>query len=199
MSDQPSVVVMAGPNGAGKSTTAPLVLRDEFGIVTYVNADVIATGLSAFAPEKAAMEAGRLMLSRLRELAAERASFSFETTLATRSYAPWLKELISTGYRFHLVYVWLASPELALDRVAGRVRSGGHHVPEVDVRRRYQRGLVNFAELYRPLANTWAVVDNTFPSGPILLATGGRERKLEVRAPIRWRLFEEALDASRDR
>ena len=99
----PQIIIIAGPNGAGKSTLAPLLLRDKLKLTEYVNADTIALGLSAFAPEKAAIEAGRVMLKRLHDLAAQRKSFAFETTLATRSYAKWLKRLIEQGYDVHLI------------------------------------------------------------------------------------------------
>jgi predicted ABC-type ATPase len=109
----PQVIIIAGPNGAGKSTLAPFLLRDRLGLPEYVNADTIAQGLSAFQPERVAIEAGRVMLKRLRDLARQQASFAFETTLATRSYAPWLKELCGPGYRVQLLFIWLRSPGLA--------------------------------------------------------------------------------------
>lgn len=121
----PQIIIIAGPNGAGKSTLAPLLLRDKLKLNEYVNADTIALGLSAFAPESAAIEAGRVMLKRLRDLAAQRKSFAFETTLATRSYAKSLKGLIETGYDVHLIYLWLRDPEIAIARVQERVRAGG--------------------------------------------------------------------------
>ncbi len=155
----PDVIVISGPNGAGKSTLAPHLLRDAFGIVEFVNADTIAHGLSAFAPEKAAFDAGRIMLKRLNELASKRKDFAFETTLASRFYARWLQNLKSEGYNVHLVYLWLSTPELAVERVKERVRLGGHDVPEVTIRRRYQRGLRNFFNLYRPIANSWQMFD----------------------------------------
>ena len=140
----PKLIIIAGPNGAGKSTLAPLLLRDKLKLTEYVNADTIALGLSAFAPENAAMEAGRVMLNRLHDLAAQRKSFAFETTLATRSYAKWLKALMEQGYDVHLIYLWLRSPEIAIARVQERVRAGGHDVPEATIRRRYKRGVENF-------------------------------------------------------
>src|SRR5690349_19065775 len=103
----PNVVVIAGPNGAGKSTLAPALLRDTLNIPEYVNADTIAEGLSAFAPEDASFEAGRVMLERLRGLANKKEDFAFETTLATRFYAGWLRELQSVGYRTSLIFLWL--------------------------------------------------------------------------------------------
>ena len=107
----PNVVVIAGPNGAGKSTVAPALLHAHLGIGEFVNADVIARGLSAFDPERAALQAGRVMLARLRELADQRADFAFETTLASRTFAPWIASLQSTGYSFQLLYVAATTPD----------------------------------------------------------------------------------------
>jgi len=121
---QPAVVILGGPNGAGKTTCAAALLPVDLNIRQFVNADTIAAGLSAFAPETAAVAAGRVMLHRLTELARERQSFAFETMLASRSFAPLLRRLKEDGYRVHLVYVWLRSPELAVQRVAARVSQG---------------------------------------------------------------------------
>ncbi len=152
----PDVIVIAGPNGAGKSTLAPALLRDTLNIPEYVNADTIAEGLSAFAPEDASFDAGRVMLGRLHDLAEEGKSFAFETTLASRFYARWLSDLKETsGYRVSLVFLWLRDVELAIARVAARVRLGGHSVPEEIIRRRFERGRNNFFELYQPVANAW--------------------------------------------
>jgi predicted ABC-type ATPase len=128
-SHRPSVVILAGPNGAGKSTVAPALLHGALAVNEFVNADVIASGLSAFDPESAAIAAGRVMLSRIRELASQRVNFAFETTLASRSFAPWLRQLATSGYAVHLVYLWLPSADFAVERVAERVRAGGHNVP----------------------------------------------------------------------
>lgn len=158
----PDVIVIAGPNGAGKSTLAPALLRDTLNIPEYVNADTIAEGLSAFAPEDASFDAGRVMLGRLRELAAVGKSFSFETTLATRFYNKWLKELqAKKGYRVSLIFLWLESPELAIERVKERVRAGGHNIHEETIRRRFHRGLRNLFELYIPVVNAWSVRDTS--------------------------------------
>src|SRR5262245_57181479 len=124
----PRVVVLAGPNGAGKTTASRTLLADTLGLLTFVNADVIAQGLAGFDPASAAVEASRIMLERLYTLAAQGADFAFETTLAARSLAGWLQTLKGTGYTVDLVYFWLASPELAVARVAQRVSQGGHHV-----------------------------------------------------------------------
>ena len=143
-SSPPLVVVIGGPNGAGKSTTAPELLRAALHVQEFVNADSIALGLSGLRPETAAFAAGRVMLSRLKYLARQRADFAFETTLASRSFAPWLDTLRASGYRAHLVFLSLPSVELALLRVAERVRLGGHDVPPEVVRRRFQAGIRNF-------------------------------------------------------
>lgn len=173
MSGLPSqIIIIAGPNGAGKSTLAPLLLRDKLKLTEYVNADTIALGLSAFAPENAAMEAGRVMLRRLRDLAAQRKSFAFETTLATWSYAKWLKALVEQGYDVHLIYLWLRSPEIAIARVQERVRAGGHDVPEATIRRRYNRGVENFFGLYQEIVSTWTVFDHSTLNQAIMIGTG---------------------------
>ena len=183
----PSVVVLAGPNGAGKSTSASAILKDALGVDEFVNADVIARGLSGFEPERAAMAAGRIMLARLRDLAGHRRSFAFETTLASRSFAPWLTNLIGTGYQFHLVFLWLPSPDMAVARVAARVREGGHDVPEATIRRRYQAGLRNFFGLYQPMATTWELWDNSREQGLIPIASGQSRATLHVSDQETWR------------
>lgn len=155
----PNVIVISGANGAGKSTLAPYLLRDTFGILEYVNADTIAEGLSAFAPETAAFDAGKTMLKRLDELAEKSKNFAFETTLASRSYAKRIADLKSANYRFHLFYLWLNNENLAIERVRERVKIGGHNIPEKVIRRRYKRGLVNLFDLYLPLANSWQIYD----------------------------------------
>ena len=160
---QPAVVILAGPNGAGKSTAAPALLQGTLAVTEFVNADVIASGLSAFDVEGVAIAAGRVMLARLRELARRRVSFAFETTLASRSFAPWLVGLMSSGYAIHLQFLWLPSAEFAIERVAERVSSYGHHVPADTIRRRYRSGLRNFFGLYEPLASTWAMYDASRP------------------------------------
>src|SRR6267378_4217309 len=124
----PQIVIIAGPNGVGKSALAPVLLRDTFSLLEFVNADTISAGLSAFNAEAVALDAGRVMLTRLRELASHKQSFAFESTLATRSYAPWISRLAKEGYEFHLLFLWLNTVELAIQRVVERVRSGGHSV-----------------------------------------------------------------------
>ncbi len=166
----PSIVVIAGPNGAGKSTAALVLLKETFATPEFVNADVIAQGLSGFAPENSALEAGRIMLRRLKQLARERQTFAFETTLASRSFAPWIKREKQRGYRFILTFLWLSSADLAVQRVKERVRLGGHNVPEDVISRRYAAGLKNFFELYEPLADGFMIYDNSAYARPKLVA-----------------------------
>ena len=183
---KPQVVIIAGPNGAGKSTLAPIILRDTFGLLEFVNADTISAGLSAFNAEAVALDAGRVMLTRLRELAAHKQSFAFESTLATRSYAPWISRLAQEGYEFHLLFLWLNNVELAIQRVAERVRNGGHSVSDDIIRRRYHRGLENLTRLYIPLADSWVVYDNSGAGSPLLIANGEKGRPSTVVWPDVW-------------
>ena len=157
----PHVIVISGPNGAGKSTAAPTLLDEALQVSNFVNADTIAQGLSAFAPETAAIQAGRTMLTRIRYLASQRENFAFETTLASRTFAPWLAKLKAEGYLFHLIFLLLDNADLAVSRVEERVRMGGHFVPEETVRRRYVSGLKNFFILYKKLADSWQMYDNS--------------------------------------
>jgi len=183
----PQVAVLGGINGAGKTSSADPILRIGMRMPVFVNADTIARGLNAFDPESQAIRAGRVMLEHLRNLAADRRSFAFETTLAARTYASWLDELRRAGYAVHLFYYWLESADLAIRRVAGRVLSGGHHVPDDTVRRRYSRSVRNFLQLYRPIVTTWQVYDNS-NGRPRLMAfnNGHFDTILE---PDRWELF----------
>ncbi len=182
----PSVVVIAGPNGAGKSTAAPRMLHQHAGIDDFVNADAIAAGLSAFRPEGVAMEAGRIILARLRELAKARRSFAFETTLGSRTFAPWIAGLIADGYHFHLVFLWLPSADMAVERVARRVQLGGHAVPPDDIRRRYERGLNNLFELYMPIAHQWHIFNSSVGGDPSLIAAGGGNCPDRIADPQVW-------------
>ncbi len=154
------MIVFAGPNGAGKTTHAEHILR-ALGINTFVNADFIAKGLSGRQVETVAFEAGRIMLRRLRQLADEGQDFGFESTLASRSFAPFLAGLRAQGYRVSIYYFWLRSAGLAVKRVRMRVRLGGHDVPVEVIRRRFARSAANLFDLYLALAEEWTVFDNS--------------------------------------
>ena len=185
----PNVVILAGPNGAGKSTAAPRVVADLLAVGAFVNADTIARGLSAFDSESVAFQAGRIMLERLKELAAQRANFAFETTLASRTFAPFLRQLRASGYQVELVYVWLPSADMCVQRVRSRFRSGGHFVEEEIVRRRYERSLKNFFGLYQRLADDWQVYENANGREAHRVAEGRFAQTDIVHDPEMWALM----------
>jgi predicted ABC-type ATPase len=166
----PRCIIIAGPNGSGKTTFAREFLLREVGVIHFVNADLIASELSPLRPELAARQAGRLVLRELTRLANARKNFAFESTLSGRTYLRLLKKWKSAGYRIEIVFLSLPSVHLALQRIAGRVRQGGHDVPKSDVMRRFDRSWRNFHALYRPLADGWALYDNS-GSAPQLLET----------------------------
>jgi predicted ABC-type ATPase len=184
----PRVVVLAGINGAGKTTASREILERVLKIPTFVNADAIARGLNGLNPEGEAIRAGRIMLDQLRELATGRADFAFETTLSARTYAGWLESLRAIGYVVYLYYYWLDSPELAISRVAARVKSGGHFIPDATIRQRYARSVRNFFDLYRPIADYWEVYDNS-QGQRRLLAVGSREDEILTDSDSDWEVF----------
>jgi len=187
----PHIVIIAGANGSGKSTAAPILLQNAVHIDNFVNADVIAQGLSAYHPEKVAIQAGRVMLGRIHSLALENVTFAFETTLATLTFAPWIKRLKSNGYQFHLIYLWLKSEELAISRVQERIKMGGHAVPEPVIRRRYRAGLKNFFNLYRPIADSWRLYDNSNINELSLIAAEIHDNTLTVENKTVWQQLSE--------
>jgi predicted ABC-type ATPase len=157
----PKLYVIAGPNGSGKTTFVFRFLPYYADCSNFVNADLIASGLSPFSPEVAAIKAGKLMLDEIDAFRKQRADFAFETTLAGRTYVALLKEMRENGYEVYIYYLWLHSVDLALERVANRVAVGGHDVPPETVRRRFQRGLHNLFCLYRDLVDSWLLFDNS--------------------------------------
>ena len=181
---QPTVVVIAGPNGADKSTAAPYLLKQALGILEFVNADQIAAGLSAYSPETVAFEAGRIMLQRLRTLAAAEVSFAFESTLSSRTFALFLARCKARGYKVHIFYVALPSAELAIQRVALRVKLGGHNIPPEDITRRFQRSLHNLFTLYLPIADHWSVLNNA--SGTLTSIAHGTARRTYIEDTDKW-------------
>nr|CAX84138.1 conserved uncharacterized protein [uncultured bacterium] len=171
MTATPEVLILAGPNGAGKTTFATEFLPNEARCRRFVNADLIAAGLNPFDPETAAVQAGRLMLEQLRDLALRRTSFAFETTLSGRGYALRIPEWQSCGFHVKLYFLGLPDADFAIHRVRQRAQLGGHDIPEGTIRRRFTKGLENFRTLYRPLVNKWALYDNSGPT-PLLLDEG---------------------------
>jgi predicted ABC-type ATPase len=186
----PEIVIIGGPNGAGKTTTSRRILP-VFDIRAFVNADEIARGLSPYDPEHSALAAGRLMLERMRELVRSRQSFAFETTCAGRAYLPMLQRCEADGWRVTLVYLWLPSPRDAVERVAKRVRLGGHGIPSDVVVRRYWAGLSNMRLLYLPLAEVAAIHDNSDGQG-MLIAERPANSPFVVYDADRWAKIEKA-------
>jgi predicted ABC-type ATPase len=165
------IVIIAGPNGAGKTTFAHEFLLREAGCPEFINADLIARGVSPFAPEKAALQAGKIMLALIARKAGRGESFAFETTLSGLNYTKHIPRWRKAGYDVKLVFLSLSSADLAVSRIKARVAQGGHDVPELVVRRRFEAGLRNFYEVYRELVTDWALYDNSMES-PKLLMTG---------------------------
>jgi len=156
----PKIVVIAGPNGAGKTTFARAFLPEEARCPRFINADLIAAGLSPFAPETAAIKAGRLMLDEIDACVRRKDSFAFETTLSGIGYLRRIQGWRRSGYHVSLFFLSLPSVELAIARVAERVRQGGHDIPEQVIRRRFITGLRNFDLHYRQMVDMWALYDN---------------------------------------
>jgi len=165
---RPVCIIIAGPNGAGKTTFAREFLPNDAGIVHFVNADLIASGLSPLRPESANLAAGRLFLHELDRLAKMRVSFAFESTLSGFTYVKRLKRWKSTGYRVEIIFLRLPSVRLALRRISVRVKQGGHNVPRTDVIRRFARSWKNFQNIYRLLADEWTVYDNSHDKPRVL-------------------------------
>ena len=165
------IVVIAGPNGAGKTTFAEQFLLGEADCAEFINADLIARGLSPFAPETAAFQAGRIMLNRIRACVQNGNSLAFETTLSGTSYAGLIPRWRASGFRVSLLFLKLPQVEIALARIRARVAQGGHDLPEEVVRRRFERGFKNFDQVYRRLVNSWALYDSSGPA-PALIDAG---------------------------
>jgi predicted ABC-type ATPase len=165
---QPRCIVIAGPNGAGKTTFAREYLPNEAAIKHFVNADLIAGGLSPLRPELAALAAGRLFLQELDRLARLRVDFAFESTLSGVTLQSNIRAWKAAGYQLEIIYLKLATAKIGLQRIAARVKQGGHYVEKGDVLRRFERSWSNFLAVYMPLADAWAIYDNSFDQ-PILL------------------------------
>ncbi|MBC8323767.1 MAG: zeta toxin family protein [Candidatus Marinimicrobia bacterium] len=155
------IYIIAGPNGAGKTTASYTFLPEIIDCNEYVNADEIAKGLSPFNADKIGIKAGRLMLSRMKELLEKNETFAIETTLALKSYASLIQKAKKRGYEIILIFLSLNSVQLAIKRVKTRVAEGGHDIPNDTIKRRYKKGLLNFFNIYIPLADEWLIIDNS--------------------------------------
>ena len=174
-----NLYIISGCNGAGKTTASYTVLPEVLDCKEFVNADEIARGLSPFNPESVAIEAGRLMLKRIEDLLFKEESFSIETTLATKSYINLVRRAQEKGYTVRLLFFWLNSPDLALQRIAERVANGGHNIPEPIVRRRYVTGISNLFSLFMSEVDSWEIYDNSkYPA--IQIARGGKDDETSI-------------------
>jgi predicted ABC-type ATPase len=171
-----NLYIIAGCNGAGKTTASYTMLPDMLNCHEFVNADEIAKGLSPFQPEKAAIDAGRVMLHRIKDLTNRNLDFALETTLASRTYVKFIKTAKEKGYFVTLIFFWLNTPELALKRVSTRVKEGGHNIPEEVIYRRYKSGVRNLNKLYLEISDFWMIIDNSFP--PYALVAEGTKKNV---------------------
>ena len=174
-----NLYIISGCNGAGKTTASYTVLPEILDCREFVNADEIARGLSPFNPESVAIEAGRLMLQRIENLLAKDVSFSIETTLATKSYINLVRRAQGKGYKVHILFFWLRTPELAIQRVAERVANGGHNIPEDVIRRRYVAGINNLFRLFIAEVDFWDLYDNSKKTR-IEIARGGKNAETMI-------------------
>ncbi len=176
--------IVAGPNGAGKTTFATKFLPLYANCRNFINPDLLARAYSPFDPDAGLVRAGRAVLERIAEFTAARTDFAFETTLAGRTYVPVLRALKRARFRVHMFYLWIPSPELALLRIHDRVQSGGHNVPERDVRRRFGRTLDNLFNLYRPWLDTLHFFNNSSDTPRLIFSEDGGETTIHDAA--RW-------------
>ena len=170
--------IISGPNGAGKTTASYTILPEILNCKEFVNADEIARGLSPFQPEKVSFESGRIMLKRIDELLEEEETFAFETTLASRTFVKFIERAQNKKYHCTLLFFWLNSEELAIRRVKTRVEEGGHNIPTNVIKRRYQRGLSNFFNLYKEKVDNWMLIDNSGAPYTVIAKKEGNKIKL---------------------
>ncbi|MBU1061755.1 MAG: zeta toxin family protein [Candidatus Omnitrophica bacterium] len=166
-----NVYIIAGPNGSGKTTFATKFLQDYVKCSNFVNADLIAHGLSPFSPRTAAIKAGKLVISQIHEFANAGVDFAFESTLAGKSNVNLFKELKIKEYKLHIFFLWIPNADLAITRIKDRVKEGGHNVASQDVRRRFKRSIDNFFKLYQPLIDSWMFFNNA-GAVPVLIGKG---------------------------
>ena len=182
----PNLYIIAGPNGAGKTTASYTLLPEMLGCVNFVNADEIARGLSPFSPDTVDVQAARIMLYRIDELLSQKADFGIETTLATRSYVQLVRRAQALGYKVHLLFFCLETPEQAIQRVAQRVSNGGHDIPEDVIRRRFKRGIDNLVHLYLPICDSVLIYNNIKTPAQLIARKKSLRENVEVVEDVMW-------------
>ena len=190
---RPNLYIIAGPNGAGKTTASFSLLPDVLHCLNFVNADEIARGLSPFASESVAFQAGRIMLQRIDELLPQKVDFAIETTLATRSYVHLVHRAQNLGYKVHLIYFYLENEEQAIQRVAQRVSNGGHNIPEQDIRRRFKRGIYNLLNLYMPICDSVLIYNNVMTPAKLVARKITKQDDIEAVEPDMWNQLKQKL------
>ncbi len=188
----PQIYVIAGPNGSGKTTSAKTLLPELLNCHEYVNADSVAAALSPFNPDAVAMQAGRLMLERIHYLAGQGVDFAFETTLSSKVFIKFLNECKNKGYKVDILFLWLSSPELAIQRVRTRVEEGGHDIPEDVIRRRYYGSICNFFTAYQKIATNWFLYDNREKESQ-LIASKIENANVNITDELLWKVINEGL------
>ena len=181
-----NLYIIAGPNGAGKTTASFNLLPEILHCTNFANADEIARGLSPFAPETVGIQAARLMLQRIEELLLQKVDFAIETTLATRSYVLLVRRAQRLGYKVHLIFFYLENDEQAIQRVAQRVREGGHNIQEADIRRRFKRGIDNLVHLYLPICDSVLVYNNVQTPAQLVARKRNRSEEIELIDSSEW-------------
>src|SRR6266436_4367238 len=188
----PTLYIIAGPNGVGKTTFADEYLPDEIKQLEFINADLIARGLSPYDPEAVAIEAGKIALKRIRELIAQKVSFTWETTMSGKTAVTWLREARESGYILKTYFLWVRHADTTINRIHQRVTEGGHNIPEETSRRRFFKTIQNFFTIYRPLMHSWKLFQNEL-AGPRLLAVEKYSR-LIVRDRTRFAEIQKEAD-----
>ena len=176
----PRLYIISGCNGAGKTTASYSLLPEMLDCKEFVNSDEFAKGLSPFDPSKASIQASRYMLMKIRYLLKRHEDFAVETTLATRTLLKTVKSAQAAGYTVTLLYFWLNSPDLAVERVRARVEAGGHNIPEETIRRRYNTGIYYFFKLYAPISERWILADNSQIPFRVI-AEGSKDEVINIR------------------
>jgi predicted ABC-type ATPase len=179
----PNLYVIAGCNGAGKTTASYTILPEMLNCQEFINADEIAKGLSPFSPDRAAIEAGRIMLTKIKKHLNDQQDFAFETTLSTKSYRNIIQKSKNQGFKVTLLYFWLESVDLAVERVKTRVSEGGHDIPINVIRRRYYSGIKNLFEIYMPICDYWLIIDNSEIDSQII-CEGMQDTWLDIKNSI---------------